>query len=222
MKNLTTIIFDMDGVVIDSRICWDNANKVFFKRFGIDYEPNYEVLSKLNGKSPIDAMAIWQEHYGIVGDTSRLTLERSEEVIAQFNKLLKYMPSFNLFHKELTKAKFKFAIATGADYLLLKEIKKLLQLERYFGRHIYSVEDVGFKSKPDPATFLLAAEKLGNKPEECAVIEDSPLGIEAAKRAGMYAIGFVNGEEEVKFEQADLIVKDFSDPKLAQLLTPDS
>ncbi|MBD3280001.1 HAD-IA family hydrolase [Candidatus Dojkabacteria bacterium] len=212
LKNFDTIIFDMDGVVIDSGPLWKEVNVDFFGQFGVKFIDYGKILTKLNGKSPADAMKVFQNEYNIPGDSEELARERSTKLVEIVKARLKYIKGFEDFVQRLIVQEKKIAIATGADYYLLDNIKAILNLEDYFGEHIYSVEDVNFISKPDPATFLLAAEKLKSKPGECIVIEDGILGIQAANTAGMYSIGFRNGEK-TKFEEADLTVEDYQDLK---------
>jgi HAD superfamily hydrolase (TIGR01509 family) len=74
-------------------------------------------------------------------------------------------------------------------------------LLRHFEGRIFSVEDVA-RGKPEPDLFLHAAQALGVRPERCAVIEDSPLGVEAANRAGMTAFGFARMTPAARLEAA--------------------
>jgi beta-phosphoglucomutase-like phosphatase (HAD superfamily) len=77
---------------------------------------------------------------------------------------------------------------------------------------------VGNKSKPDPAIYLHAAEKLGSSPQECIVIEDAPNGIQSAKSAGMKCIGIATTFTKDKLVEADLIANGFEDIKIQEIL----
>ena len=102
------------------------------------------------------------------------------------------------------------AIGTSSQSDRAKSLIRLLGIEEYFSVFI-TANDVN-KHKPDPQVFLEAAKKLGIIPENCVVIEDAPVGIEAAKRGNMKAIAILrdyNTKEELK--KADLTINSFSE-----------
>jgi len=79
-------------------------------------------------------------------------------------------------------------------------------------------EEDAERGKPDPQGYLLAAERLGERPEGCVVIEDAPGGVEAAKRAGMRCIGLAAGREPDALAQADLVVASLADDAVYSFL----
>jgi len=85
-----------------------------------------------------------------------------------------------------------------------------LRLSELFNGNVFSVAEIGYVSKPNPDIFLYAARKLNSQPEHCLVIEDSPHGIEAAKRAGMRCIALTTTYTRDKLAQADLVVDSYS------------
>ena len=94
---------------------------------------------------------------------------------------------------------------------------KILNLRKFFGEHIYNVSHVNFANKPDPALYLLAAQKLCVEPCECIAIEDSTHGI-TTKGAGMYCIGINTAHNRAALQQADIIVDHYSQIDLQNLL----
>jgi beta-phosphoglucomutase-like phosphatase (HAD superfamily) len=109
----------------------------------------------------------------------------------------------------LNGSHLKKSIATAMNKTLMVKVEKKLRLQQFFGEHVYYIEDVGNKSKPEPDVFLYAAEKLGVKPSDCIVIEDAPHGIEAANKAGMISIGLVTTFSREHLQNADFIADDF-------------
>ena len=94
---------------------------------------------------------------------------------------------------------------------LLEIADRRLGLSELFGGRLYCIADVGHRSKPDPALFLHAARQLASGPETCVVIEDAPLGLEAARRAGMKSIGLAGTYDRPMLGAADLVVGAFSE-----------
>ncbi|HYV33427.1 MAG TPA: HAD family phosphatase, partial [Candidatus Limnocylindria bacterium] len=97
-------------------------------------------------------------------------------------------------------------------------IDSRLHIFEAFNNQIFTISQVGNKSKPDPAVFLFAAEKMQSKPAECFVIEDAPRGIEAAKNAGMFCIALTTTFTKDRLTQADIIVDSFKELKLNTIL----
>ena len=182
------IIFDMDGVVINSEPLYDLADVDFLRRKGITYNRE-SIANTLLGKSLRDTTQILKDIHSITGTTQNLMEERLDLIEGLYQSSLSYITGFLEIHQYLVERSIKTCIATASHNRLLDVADKKLGLSNIFGQYIFKISDVGDKSKPDPAIFLYAAEKLETKPEECCVIEDSPNGIMAAKNAGMYCIG---------------------------------
>lgn len=209
---LKAIIFDCDGVIIDSETAWDRGQEIFLKRRNLDYHRE-ELKPLLTGQSMVDGVKTMKKLYGFDGDDQQLAKEREEIVNELLKNSVGFIPGFLEFYNQIQN-KYLTAVATSLSKGMLKDLSERLLLNKLFGEHLYSIEDVGSRSKPDPAIFLYAAEKLGVKPEECAVIEDSPYGISAAKAGGMYCFGLATTYPPERLRQADQIVNSFSEIKL--------
>ena len=96
------------------------------------------------------------------------------------------------------------AIVSSTPRENVRVVLRSLGLEGVFETVI--AEEDAPKGKPDPQGFLVAAERLGVKPEECVVIEDAPGGVEAAKRAGMRCIGLTTSRPREALAEADVVV----------------
>lgn len=207
-----TIIFDLDGVIIDSESIWDKSQAVFLERRGCTYDRE-KVKHILTGTSMVEGSIILQKMYGFPGDPEELAKERIEITKDLFGTEVNFVPGFQDFYENV-RGKYKLAIGTSLDRQLLEVIDKRMGLRKLFYNNVWCIEDVGNLSKPDPAIFLYAAKMLKSSPESCVVIEDSPRGIEAAKNAGMKCIGLATTYDRSKLSAADLIVNSYSEIKL--------
>lgn len=214
-RPIDTIIFDCEGVIIDSESVWDHGQSEFLRRRGKVYD---RALTKhlLTGRNLAEGVRIMQEQYGFGGDPEELAKERIEIVKELFATEVQFIPGFPEFFETVRKD-YRTCIATAMTRELLTLVDQRLGFSTLFDGHVYTLADVGFRSKPDPALFLYAAEKLGSRPETCLVIEDAPHGIEAARRAGMASIGLATTYEPDKLAGADLVVESFSEIQLPRL-----
>ncbi len=205
------IIFDMDGVVLDSERLYDIADEEFFRRRSALFEKD-RIVPLIAGKSLIDSTAMIKEMYGFGGDISALTDERRQLVRQTYGDALEFIDGFSEFHRRAIGRGITTCIATASDDTLIALADQKLGLSKIFGEgKIFKISDVGNKSKPDPAIFLYAAEKLGAVPEECIVIEDAPHGVAAAKNAGMYCIALTTTRPREELMKADTIADSYAD-----------
>jgi HAD superfamily hydrolase (TIGR01509 family) len=204
------ILFDAEGVVVDSEAIWDKGQDLFLSKRSIVYDRE-KVKPLLTGQSMIDGVKVMQQLYGdkLSGNIEELAQERIDIIRELFRTQIAFIPGFERFYKSLND-KYKTCIATAMNKGLLRDVDAKLGLTRLFNNQVFSIADVGGKSKPDPAIFLYAAKQLGLTPERCVVIEDAPHGIKAAKNAGMYCIGISTTYAKDKLQEADQIVDSFS------------
>lgn len=212
---IDAIIFDNEGVVADTEPAWDREQEIFLGRRGIQYRKD-RIKHLLSGRSIRDGVKILKQEYNIAGDELVLSDERYAIVKNLLRSDVSFIEGFLQFY-ELVKHKYKTCIATSMDDELLNIIDKKLLLRRLFGGNVYTLKHVGYKSKPYPDIFLYAARELKSDPENCLVIEDSPNGIEAARKAGMKCIGLATTYSADKLRNADFIVKSFSDINTVRL-----
>jgi len=200
-----TIIFDMDGVVIDSEMLFDKANAELFRRHNIIYNRE-EVASILPGMQFSTGTALLKEKYNFPDDIESLIKERQKLVEAEYREHLDYIAGFEIFFERAIAAGLKPCIATSSNDQLLQLAKNKLKLTKKFSANIFKASDVGNASKPDPAIFLYAAKHMNTSPDKCLVIEDAPNGIMAAKNAGMFCVGITTTFKKESIVLADLIV----------------
>ncbi len=213
MRN--TILFDGEGVVIDTERLWDLGQQEFLRRRGAIYDRE-RLKHLLAGRSMVEGVRILQEEYKFGGDPEALAHERISIVQELFRSQASFVPGFNSFFHRLPKS-IKSCIATMMPKQLLEIVVAKLDLQQLFGERIYCPESDSLPGKPAPDLFLFAARKLLSPPQDCIVIEDSPVGIEAARRAGMFSIGIATTFPPNQLTGADNIVNSFDDIDLEQI-----
>jgi beta-phosphoglucomutase len=202
-----TIIFDNEGVIADTEPVWDREQEEFLGRRGIMYKRK-RTKHLLTGLSLIEGVKILKREYNIKGDDELLAEERLAIVKRLLAADVGFVTGFNDFFNTVRNS-YKTCVATSMHRELIKIIDKKLSLYELFEGRIYSIEEVGYKSKPWPDIFLYAAQKLKSRPDNCLVIEDSPNGIEAALRAGMKCIGLATTYPREKLGNATFTAKCF-------------
>lgn len=185
---IKAFIFDLDGVIVSTDEFHYLAWKAIADEMGIYFDKT--INHRLRGVSRMDSLEIILEKY----DGPTLSRERKEELAEKKN----------VIYKELLGGMSPEDISEDTRYTLkaLRERKIGIALGSSSKNAKYILERVGLfdafdeisdgtnitKSKPDPEVFLKAAEFLGVRPEECAVVEDASSGIEAARKANMTAV----------------------------------
>jgi beta-phosphoglucomutase-like phosphatase (HAD superfamily) len=202
-----TIIFDAEGVVFDSQRLWDQGQVEFLRRRAILYDRE-AIKHLLTGRSLIEGARIMQAIYDFPGDPEELANERLEIMKKLLINNLTFIDGFMSFYHSV-KESYKTCIATSLATELLCIVENTLNLSGLFSSNVFSIKDVGGVGKPQPDIFLYAAERLKSPAKSCLVIEDAPLGIEAAKRAGMQCIALTTTYGRNKLMQADLVVDSF-------------
>jgi HAD superfamily hydrolase (TIGR01509 family) len=209
------VIFDLNGTVLADEYIYGRAfgkvlsflgrkiDKAYPQIAGIGVEENWPgLISKYHIKTsrPYDELA-------------RMT---QEAYLTNISKV-KIKAGFKNFIDILRKNKIKTALATSNTWWMVNKVFEKLNLNDYFDI-VTTKEEVTF-NKPSPDIFLLTAEKLGVKNNNCVVIEDSEAGIEAAKAAGMKAVALIKDNRDKKniIKMADLVVANFKDINLAEL-----
>lgn len=200
------VIFDMDGVIIDSEPIHLKLEQKLLKELGVDM-----TKEEYNGYIGTTAHYMWEvirKKHGLnkdVNDLVKMDREAYYKHLVSKESEVMLINGIKEFIKELRENNIKLAIASSSPFNVIKAVVKIFQLEEYFD--VLVTGDFVEKSKPEPDIFLYAAEKLGVSPEDCIVVEDSHNGVIAAKKAGMKCVGYVNpssGNQDIA--KADLKV----------------
>ncbi len=196
---IKAVIFDMDGTIIQTESIWSKVTRDYLHENGIrTFSPqDVDFFASLAGTGLYPAALATKIHFGLDATVEEIAQRKVALANARFQYRVDFIHGFEEFHSELRRHGFPTAIATNATPENLTPLRRTMELDKFFGEHIYCIADVGFVPKPDPALFLFTAKKLGAKPEECIVFEDSLVGFRAAKAAGMKCVaikGAVNSE----------------------------
>jgi beta-phosphoglucomutase len=202
------VIFDMDGVLIDSGAHHRAAWRALLDELGVaparpDYwrltigRPGNEAVELLLGRE-----LSWTE-------ARRLADRKRDHYLRLARHGLPAVRGVTTFLDELATASIPCAVATSASRGDVDRLLGPLGLRERFGA-VVAAEDVRF-GKPDPEVYLLAAEGLGVPPRACLVFEDSVVGVQAARRAGMRVIGVATAhtEDELRAAGAASVIDDF-------------
>ncbi len=211
------IIFDMDGVLVNSEPLYHEYEYKFFKNLGADVTEEY--FDKYVGCS------LFHTINGVCDDFNIKVIPR-ESIISTFSK------GTELIYSENPKLKMCEGVIDWLEYFKSNNYPMVvasstfrnkvdLCLERFNLNHYFQYVTGGDQvknSKPDPEIILKSCEFLNLYPNECLVIEDSEHGLKAAKTAGCYALGYLNkGQNLQDLSLADIVFDTFGKEKLPML-----
>jgi len=211
------IIWDCDGVLIDSEVISCSVSVDFLKNYGIEIELS-DYMDKFLGCRFKDTLRILEGKFGInlTKIVTQTDIDRRNQCkLDLFETELKAIPNVD---KVLEILEVPTAVASGSYSKRLQKSLTLTNLIQFFEDDKICSSDFVKHGKPAPDVFLYAAKKLGIKPERCLVIEDSHNGIIGAKKAGMTAFGFTGASHmtqkriaKLKEVEADFIFNDMLD-----------
>lgn len=216
---IQALIFDFDGLVLDTEtpefVCWQNM----YREYGFEL-PHEEWGSIIGGSghSDFDAaeyLAVLSQ--GRVDSASLRARNRSESgrlILTQ-----PPLPGVVSYLKDAKQLGLKLAIASSSPHSWVDTHAKRIGVFDYFD-HVIAADDVApGRTKPNPDLFLLALSRLQVQKEAAIIFEDSPNGVKAANRAGIYVVAVPNSvTSTLSLHDADLVLNSLSDLSLSQLL----
>lgn len=201
---MKAVIFDLDGVIIDSEPIYLQINKKVLRHFGI--ASSTEDFNQSVGMTTVGTFTMLKEKYQFSYSIEDLTAYHHEVVWDTFTNLeAEPIDGIRKLLQTLQEHDIPTAVASSSPKKIINVIINKFHLEKYFN-FIVSGEEVSH-GKPAPDIFLETAKRLAIAPADCVVIEDSKNGSIAAKKAGMTCIGFQNlnsGNQDLSV--ADVIV----------------
>lgn len=201
---IKAVIFDMDGVIVDTEPVYYERMENFLEQHQVDYDT--KELTNLVGSTETDmwnwVQELWQ------GDLKR------EEYDAAYQKLYKNHPipygdilDEDIFEvlEWLKKERYKIGLASSSSFKNIEKVLQQCDLTHYFDSILSG--EMFHQSKPHPEIYLKSAEKLEVDPHECVAIEDSTLGIKAGKAAGMFVLAKEDNRFNFQQNLADKKIK---------------
>ena len=202
-------LFDLDGTLQDSEIVWVKATRDFVRDNGYPMTDD-EALRTVYGRSWTN---MYRDIIGYLPSLASVTAFEMADLVRDYYTRLAAgqdiaIPGSVALFRRLAKT-MKVAIVSGSPRLDIANAVRNLGLEDCISFFV-GAEEYG-EGKPDPACYLLGAERAGVDPSDCVVFEDAAVGILAAKRAGMHAVALtIPGRPEQDLSAADEILTDLS------------
>lgn len=201
-------IFDMDGTMIRNMSHHKKAWQEFLSRHGVHLSDE-EFHAKISGKKNDAIFEIVFGRQLSQNESEKYTAEKELLYRELYKNDIEEVEGLTDFIAKLHNLGLKTAIATTAPKPNREFALKSLDLRGKF-EVILGDEHVS-NGKPHPEIYLKAAKKLGIKPEDCVVLEDSPPGIQSAKSAGMTVVGILTSHSKNDLSEADYLVHNFTE-----------
>jgi beta-phosphoglucomutase family hydrolase len=206
---LKAVLFDMDGVIVDTEPLHYQAYHKMFEEVGIDVDE--DLYASFTGQSTINITKRLVDHFNLDQTPEYLVSLKRKHYKGLFDN-----GSLDLIDGVLERIKDYYAngltlvVASSASMPGINLIFERFDLNRYFHAK-FSGADLK-QSKPHPEIFLKAAESTGFDKSECMVIEDSSNGIAAANAAGIFCVGFKSPHSSHQdYSKADLVISNFEE-----------
>ena len=211
---LKAVIFDMDGVIVDSEPEYQRVEMEMVKKFDVSV-----TLDHLKEYTGIDSITMWariRERFNLPQTSEELCREE-ERLMREYYKsgeLKVIEPTVSLI-KAAHKKGCRTGIASASGKENIADVLRRLNIGDYVEAAVSGSEVP--RHKPYPDIYLHTAQLLGAKPEECVVIEDSLAGVAAARAAGMRVIRYAAGGSRDDIGEADYLVSDMAEVTLPLL-----
>lgn len=207
LAQLEAIIFDFDGVIVDSERVKFDSLKPILREYGITLRDS--AYRHKVGRKTLDFL---QDRFGKKLSRAQIRTITDRRRVGQMRQLSRYakpIPGVKQLIRALQRKQLKLCIATGSMRHVVLPLLRALDLRKAFPVLVTGEEYRG--SKPDPLVYRIALRKLKRNPQNVLVIEDAPAGIIAAKRAGIPVVGIATTHTRRELWRADLVVSSFSE-----------
>jgi len=219
MKKFKAILFDMDGIIVDSELYWTKIEKEFACMYGIQY--NTEYRRKIMARSAKNIAEIFINDFGVQATIKKIIADRNKLAIDIYKTKAKLLPGFIELIEKIKKNNYKTVLVSSSSMLWINLILNRFKLRKYFDHIISADKMLDGHSKPFPDIYLLAAKEIGVAAKDCLVFEDSVNGVKSAKMAGMYCVAVPDKrwiKETRGIGLADVMAKTLKDKRIEKIL----
>jgi pseudouridine-5'-monophosphatase len=191
-KPITHLIYDMDGLLLDTESFHEQVNREIAQRYGKSFDPSIKL--KIAGRPTLDSARILVELLELPL-TPETFLEERKQLLYPLYPQAQPLPGAIFLTKHFYQRHIPQAIATSSSshHFQLKTINHQEWI-KLFDCIVLGDDPAITKGKPEPDIFLLTAQRLQAHPEKCLVFEDSPAGVQAAKQAGMSVVAIPHSD----------------------------
>jgi len=212
---IEAVVFDLDGVLIQSEEVWDAVRERYVREAGGRYDD--EVQRAMMGMSAPEWSRYLHEEAGVWEDPEDINREVVERMLQAYRRELPLLPGA-VEAVRRTAESFPLGLASSSNREVFEAVLDLAGIADCFSATVSS-EEVP-RGKPAPDVYLEAARRLGVAPERCAAVEDSHAGIRSAKSAGMRVVAIPNASyppDDEALELADAVVQSLNDLTISVL-----
>lgn len=205
-KGTRAVVFDMDGVIVDSEPLHEQAFREIFEQMGLGSDRHGIRFDQYYGKSD---RALWVDFIALhrpAQSLDELLRWKQDHFLGLLRARRPVFEPIPDLVEDLAR-RYALAVASGSNHPVIDEVLAMRGLRRFFPV-VASVQDVA-RPKPFPDVFLRAADLLGVPPSDCVVIEDSAAGVRAALDAGMRVIAITNSLGADRLAHAHAVTTDY-------------
>jgi HAD superfamily hydrolase (TIGR01509 family) len=188
MSGIEAVVFDLDGVIIDSEEAWEEVRRAYVAEHGRQFLPDSQ--ERMMGMSTPEWSGHLSADVGVGVPPERVAAEVLGRMADRYRVALPLIPGAVPAVRRLA-ARFPLALASSSARVLIDQVLRTAGLTDAF-RVTLSTEEVP-RGKPYPDVYLEAANRLGSAPDACAAVEDSSNGLRSAAAAGMAVIAVPHG-----------------------------
>jgi HAD superfamily hydrolase (TIGR01509 family) len=216
---IDAVVFDLDGVLIQSEEVWDEVREAFVRARGGRYDD--EVQRAMMGMSSTEWSRYLHEAAGVPDEPDAINAEVVQQMLASYESHLPLIDGAVEAVRRLAAA-FTLGVASSSNRPIIDTVLHVAGIADCFAATVSS-EEVA-RGKPAPDVYLEAARRLGVAPERCAAVEDSHGGIRSAKAAGLRVLAIPNPTyppDEDSLAQADVVLRSLDELTLERVAGAD-
>ena len=206
---IEAVVFDLDGVLIDSEHVWDEVRETLARERGGRWHQHAQ--ADMMGMSSREWSRYMHDVIGLAEAPDEINAEVVQRILERYERGLPLLPGA-VGAVERVAREFRLAVASSSNRPVIDAVLRLAKLELLFQVTVSS-EEVA-RGKPAPDVYVEAARRLRVAPERCAAVEDSTNGIRSARRAGMRVLVIPNGRyppAEDALTEADAVLGSLDD-----------